>query len=391
MLSVQRCLSCLVSLFCIFQINVGIAQDMSDIPAVAKSRVVPPQFEAKSWLLLDQNSGWVLARSNSERLIEPASLSKLMTAYNVFTELKKGNLTFEDKVHISNKAWKMPGSRMFVETNTDVTVDELLKGLIVQSGNDAAVALAEHIAGSEDAFAEMMTRTGIEIGLTATQYRNSTGLPDNEHLSTARDITLLTSRLIRDFPEWYAIYSIKEYTYNKITQQNRNVLLWNDSTVDGVKTGHTNSAGYCLVGSAQRDGRRLIATVIGMKSKRARADAVHALLKYGFAAYESREVLVQGQGATDIRVFKGALDSVAVGTANPLTVTVPRGGANNLKLRIQANGYLVAPVQETQTVGTLQVVLQDQVISEKPLVALKPVLTGTFVKQAMDTVKLWFK
>ncbi len=391
MLSVQRYLSCLVSLFCIFQINIGIAQDMPDIPAAAKSQVVPPKFEAKSWLLLDQNSGWVLAQSNGEQPIEPASLSKLMTAYSVFAELKKGNLKFEDNVHISNKAWKMPGSRMFVEVNTDVTVDELLKGLIVQSGNDAAVALAEHIAGSEDAFAEMMTRTGIEIGLTATQYRNSTGLPDNEHLSTARDITLLTSRLIRDFPEWYAIYSVKEYTYNKITQKNRNVLLWRDSTVDGVKTGHTSSAGYCLVGSAQRDGRRLIATVIGMESKKARTDAVHSLLKYGFAAYESREVLAPGQGATDIRVFKGELDSVAVGTANPLTVTVPRGGANNLKLRIQTNGYLVAPVQETQTVGTLKVVLQDQVIDEKPLIALKPVLPGSFVKQVMDTVKLWFE
>ena len=364
---------------------------ISEVPEAARSKVQAPSIEAKSWMLVDHNSGWILAQSDGDKSIEPASLSKLMTAYVVFSELTQGNIKLEDKVHISNKAWKTPGSRMFVKVNTEVTVDELLKGLIVQSGNDAAVALAEHIAGSESAFAELMTRTGIEIGLTTTQYHNSTGLPADGHLSSARDITLLSSRLIQDFPDYYSIYSIKDFTYNKITQKNRNVLLWRDDSVDGIKTGHTNSAGYCLVGSAERDGQRLIATVIGTSSKSERADAVHALLKYGFAAYESRQVLTPDKAATGLKVFKGERDTVAVGSENSISVTVPRGSGDKLKMRLQANGYLVAPVAQAQPVGKLKIMLGEEVLEERPLVALENMPTGSLIKQAIDTVRLWFE
>ncbi|MDH3639335.1 MAG: D-alanyl-D-alanine carboxypeptidase, partial [Gammaproteobacteria bacterium] len=255
----------------------------TNVPEALKSSLPPPEVKAKSWVLMDFNTGWVLAAKHADDQIEPASLSKLMTAYVVFHALKKGNLQLDDVIHISEKAWRTEGSRMFAKVNSEVRAEDLIKGLIIQSGNDAAVALAEHLAGTEQGFAVLMNEHAQKLGLTNTHFTNAPGLPDPDHYSTARDLSILTAALIQEFPEYYAWYSIKEFTYNEITQQNRNILLWRDASVDGVKTGHTSSAGYCLVGSARRDDTRLIATVIGTTSAKQRAKEVQSLLKYGFS------------------------------------------------------------------------------------------------------------
>jgi len=283
--------------------QVASANNLLEIPADARSNIPSPKLEATSWLLVDHESGWILSAKEPDLRVEPASISKLMTAYIVFDQVKKNALSLQTEVLISQKAWKTEGSRMFVEVNSNVSVENLLRGLIVQSGNDAAVALAEHIAGSEEGFAELMNQTAATLGMTGSSYRNSTGLPDPEHYSTARDIVILSRALISDFPEFYKYYSQREFTYNKITQKNRNVLLLRDDSVDGVKTGYTKAAGYCLVGSAQREQQRFIAAVMGTKSSKARASSVHSLLKYAFAAYESVQLYAPGEAATSAEVF----------------------------------------------------------------------------------------
>ena len=285
----------------------------------------PPSTGARAYILQDFDSGRIIAEKDSDKSIEPASITKLMSAYAVFTELKNGNITLDDKVTISEKAWRTPGSRMFIEVGKQVSVEDLLKGVIIQSGNDATVALAEYIAGSEDTFAALMNRHAEELGLTGSHFVNSTGLPDPEHYMSARDIARLAADLIREFPEYYKWYSQKEFTYNDITQYNRNKLLWRDESVDGMKTGHTDSAGYCLVTSAKQEDMRLISVVLGTASENARAEASQALLNYGFRFFETHKLYEGGNQLATSRVWKGATDSVSLGIDKPLYATIPRG------------------------------------------------------------------
>ncbi len=366
------------------------AQGLAEIPADARSNIPAPKLDATSWLLVDHESGWVLSSHEPDLRVEPASISKLMTAYIIFDQVKKNALSLQTEVLISQKAWKTEGSRMFVEVNSKVSVENLLRGLIVQSGNDAAVALAEHVAGSEEGFAELMNQTAARLGMAGSSYRNSTGLPDPEHYSTARDIVTLSRALIADFPEFYQYYSQREFTYNKITQKNRNVLLLRDDSVDGVKTGYTKAAGYCLVGSAKREEQRFIAAVMGTKSSKARATSVHSLLKYAFAAYESVQLYAPGEAATSAEVFFGGDKPLPIGAAEGLFVTVPRQKAGKLKGTIALDGPPKAPVASGSRVGRLDVTLGESTIATYPLVALETVEKGGLWDTVVDTVRLWF-
>ncbi len=361
-----------------------------EAPQAARSTLPAPTLTAETWVLMDFNSGWILAEKNSDQRIEPASLSKLMTAYVVFNELKKGTLTLDTPVHISKKAWRTEGSRMFVEVNTQVKVEDLLQGLIIQSGNDAAVALAEHVAGTEEAFAARMTEYAQRLGLTNTHFTNAAGLPDPDHYSAARDLTVLAAAIIREFPEYYKWYSTKEYTYNGITQRNRNLLLWRDPSVDGVKTGHTSGAGYCLVASAKRDGMRLLATVTGTSGPRQRAKEIQALLQYGFSNYESKKLFDANDPAAQVKVYKGDRDRVPVGTREPVFVTIPRGGGDALNAALTIPDSAIAPIGEGDELGRVDVTLSGEVVMEVPLVALEGVPEGSWWQRAIDTVLLWF-
>lgn len=364
-------------------------KDPTMIPAAAKSDIPPPNFESSSWVLLDHKSGWIIAAKEPDLRVEPASLSKLMTAYIVFSKVADGSLSLTTPVLISEKAWRTEGSRMFVEVNSEVSVDDLLKGLIVQSGNDAAVALAEKIAGSEPGFAELMNQTSAKLGLTNSHYMNSTGLPHPEHYSTARDVANLARALIKDFPSYYSYYSIPEFTYNEITQGNRNVLLARDQTVDGVKTGYTKAAGYCLVGSALRDGARYIAAVMGTPNRSARASAVHSLLNYAFSTYDSVTLFAPGAVARQADVFFGDVKTVPLGSPHGLFVTVPKQSRNNLKGIISLDGPPRAPLTKHQKVGSLDVTLEGGVIAKFPLVTLEPVPQGTLWRRAVDSMRMW--
>ncbi|UCC56799.1 MAG: D-alanyl-D-alanine carboxypeptidase [Gammaproteobacteria bacterium] len=351
----------------------------------------PPATGAKAYILQDFDSKRIVAEKDSDKSVEPASITKLMTAYAVFTELRNGNITLEEKVTISEKAWRTPGSRMFVEVDKQVSVEDLLKGMIIQSGNDATVALAEHIAGSEDTFAALMNRQAEEIGLTGSHFMNSTGLPDAEHYMTARDIAILAGRLIREFPEYYKWYSQKEFTFNNITQYNRNKLLWRDESVDGVKTGHTDSAGYCLVTSAKQENMRLISVVLGTASENARAEASQALLNYGFRFFETHKLYDEGNQLTTSRVWKGNTDTVSLGINEPLYATIPRGQYNLLDASMIIDNLITAPVAEGKPLGTVYVKLGDTVIAEQKLVALQAVEEGPFWRRIIDEALLYFE
>ncbi|GJL80846.1 MAG: D-alanyl-D-alanine carboxypeptidase [marine bacterium B5-7] len=361
------------------------------VPENFRSAIPPPNLEATSWVLQDQKSGWIIAAKEPELQVEPASISKLMTAYIVFEALSKGTISKDDKVLISERAWKMEGSRMFVKVNSKVTVEDLLKGLIVQSGNDASVALAEYVAGSEDGFVELMNQTAQRLGLRGTHYVNTTGLPHADHYSTARDISELTRALIRDFPEDYSLYSIKEYTYNNITQQNRNVLLLRDEAVDGVKTGHTSTAGYCLVGSAEKEGMRLIATVMGTASKKYRADAVYSLLQYGFAAYEGFLVHDTDKPVASPTVYKGDVSEIDAMIDEPLYVTVAKGSAESVKARVSINNPLIAPIAKGDRIGALSVSIKGESVGDYPLVSDRAVESGSWIGNIYDSVLLLFQ
>ncbi|MGA8258751.1 MAG: D-alanyl-D-alanine carboxypeptidase family protein [Arenicellales bacterium] len=361
------------------------------VPQAAKADLPPPKLTGKTWALLDYNTGWLLAQHEADEKIEPASLTKIMTAYVVFDELKKGTVKLDDKVHVSKKAWKTGGSRMFIEVNTDVTVENLLKGLIIQSGNDAAVALAEHVAGTEDAFVARMNDYAKKLGLTNTHFSNATGLPHPDHYSTARDLSILTADLIRKFPEYYKWYAVREFTYNGITQQNRNLLLGRDPSVDGVKTGYTEKAGYCLVGSAKKDGMRLIATVTGTDSKIQRAEEVHALLKYGFASYESKLLFDGGKPAARVPVYKGKQDNVTLAVERPLYITVAKGKEPELKADLVVPDSTMAPVHSGEALGKVRVTLAGKDLMDAPLVAMNSIDRGTWWQVAVDSVLLWFR
>jgi D-alanyl-D-alanine carboxypeptidase (penicillin-binding protein 5/6) len=350
-----------------------------------------PDTGARAFIIQDFNSGRVVAEQASDQAVEPASITKLMTAYAVFRELASGNIALDDMVTISEKAWRTPGSRMFVEVGKQVSVENLLKGMIIQSGNDATVALAEFIAGSEETFAALMNRLAEDLGMTSSHFMNSTGLPDEEHYMSARDIARLSAVLIRDFPAYYSWYSEKEFTWNDITQYNRNKLLWRDESVDGIKTGHTDSAGYCLVTSAEKEGMRLITVVLGTKSVNARAEASQALLNYGFRFFETHKLYDTGTALTNARIWKGTTENVQLGLDRPLYATIPRGQYKSLEASMTVDNQIIAPVSAGQSLGSVLVRLGDEVIAEQELVALQAVGEGSFWQRIVDEAMLYFE
>ncbi|MDZ7840365.1 MAG: D-alanyl-D-alanine carboxypeptidase family protein [Gammaproteobacteria bacterium] len=378
-------------LICLVLAALAAASHAQPVPGAAKTDLPPPTLTARSWVLVDYNTGWILAQHQSDEIIEPASLTKLMTAYMVFSELKKGVMNLDDKVHVSKKAWQTGGSRMFIEVDTQVSVENLLKGLIIQSGNDAAVALAEHVAGTEEAFAARMNDTADRLGMENSNFTNAPGLPDPEHYSTARDLSILASALIREFPDYYKWYSIREFTYNDITQHNRNVLLGRDDAIDGVKTGYTQNAGYCLIGSGRKDGMRLVAVVTGTESPNRRAEEVHALLKYGFASYESKLLFDGGKAAARVPVYKGKRDNVSVAVERPLYVTVAKGKEPELKADLQLPESTMAPVSSGQPLGEVRVTLAGDALVDAPLVAMNTIDRGAWWQVALDSMLLWFR
>ncbi|MFA5626911.1 MAG: D-alanyl-D-alanine carboxypeptidase family protein [Thiohalomonadaceae bacterium] len=350
----------------------------------------PPRVDARSHILIDYHSGHILAAQNAEEAMEPASLTKMMTAYVVFKELHNGEVKLEDKVRVSTKAWRTPGSRMFIEVNTQVSIEQLLKGTIIQSGNDASVALAEHIAGSEEVFASMMNEHARNIGMNGTNFVNATGLPDPQHYSTAHDMAKLAIHLIREAPEYYGWYAEKEYTYGGITQGNRNLLLYRDNTVDGLKTGHTESAGYCLVTSALRNDMRLISVVMGAKSESARANESQKLLNYGFRFYETHKLYDATQPVKSVRIWKGASDTVALGLDESMYITVPRGQYDKLDAMLSVDSNIMAPIQKGQRIGRVNIKLGTEVLAESSLIALEDVADGGLWKSLFDNVRmLW--
>jgi len=350
-----------------------------------------PSVGAKGYLVEDFLSGQAVAEKNADQPLEPASITKLMSAYVIFSEIRNGSLALSDKVRISEKAWRTQGSRMFVEVNTQVSVADLLKGMIIQSGNDATVALAEQVAGTEASFATLMNTYAQQLGLTRSHFVNSTGLPDKEHYTTARDIVRVARALIAEFPEYYQWYSEKQFTYNEITQYNRNKLLWRDESVDGLKTGHTDSAGYCLVTSAERDGMRLISVVLGTKSEEARADASQSLLNYGFRFFETHKLYDGSTKLTTARVWKGASESVDLGLAESLYISIPRGEYNNLDASMQLQEQIIAPVTQGQALGRVVITLAGKLVTEKDLVALQAVDEGSFWQRIVDEGLLYFE
>ena len=350
-----------------------------------------PDIAANSYLLEDFNSGQAIAANDADKQVEPASITKLMSGYVIFYELREGNLSLSDNVVISKKAWRTPGSRMFVEVNTSVSVADLLKGMIIQSGNDATVALAEKIAGTEESFASLMNEHARKLGMSNSHFVNSTGLPDPEHYTTASDIVKVARAVIRDFPEYYKWYSEKEFTYNGIKQNNRNRLLWRDSNVDGIKTGHTESAGYCLVTSAQKDNMRLISVVLGTKSENARADASQALLNYGFRFYETHKLYDAQSKLANTRIWQGTEKNIDLGLQDTLYVTVPRGQYKNLDASMQIGEHIMAPVNKGVMLGKVMIRLGDQVVADKELIALNSVEEGNLLRKLVDKVLLYFE
>ena len=353
--------------------------------------VKAPSVNASGYLLVDVESGQALSENNADARLEPASLTKIMTAHVVFAELKAGRISLEDMVLISEKAWKMPGSRMYIEVNKQVSVEDLLKGLIIQSGNDAAVALAEHVAGSEEAFAELMNKHAAQLGMHGTNFVNASGLPDENHYTTPRDIALVTESTILEYPELYKWYAEKEYTFNKIKQPNRNRLLWRDESVDGVKTGHTKAAGYCLVSSAKRDDARLIAVVMGTKSDTARVVESRKLLNWGFRFFETRTLFKAGDELKSVRIWKGETDNLSVGAGDDVIIRYPRDMKDQLQARLTISTPLVAPVSKGQQVGTIDITLEDNKLKVVPLIALEEVKEAGLFGWLVDTVLLWFE
>lgn len=350
----------------------------------------PPSFKGKSYVLMDFHSGQMLASREPALRIQPASITKLMTAYIVFSELKSGNLKLADNAQISEKAWRTEGSRMFVNVGTAVTIEDLIRGMIVQSGNDATVALAEAVAGSEETFAALMNQYAKRLGLQNSHFTNSHGLDEEGHYSTAYDIALLGRAVIRDFPEYYKYYSEPNFTYNKITQHNRNGLLGKDG-VDGIKTGHTEIAGYCLVASAERGAMRLISVVTGTGSMKARELAAGALLTYGFRFFETHKLFDPSQPVDQVRVWKGAVTELPIGVGHALFVTTPRGHRNNLAVKAQVQSQVTAPVQTGQKLGSITVELSGEPVRQEALVALKPSPLGSWWRRLRDEVHLMIK
>lgn len=346
----------------------------------------PPLLAASSYFLQDFDSGRILAERNADEVLPPASLTKIMTVYIAFRELSQNRLSLDEMVTVSEKAWRTPGSKMFIEVNKKVRIEDLLKGIIIQSGNDASVALAEHIAGNEQTFAQMMNQQAERLGMNNTHFMNATGLPvPNQHYTTARDLAMLTRAMIKEFPNYYRWDAEKEFTYNNITQKNRNTLLWRDESVDGVKTGHTEEAGYCLIASAKRENMRLISVVLGTKSKSARANESQTLLNYGFRFFDTQKLYDANTELTQGKVWKGASDSVSLGLAEDLYVTVSRRHYKEMKAATVVDVNIMAPIKKGDPLGIVNVMLRDTTVSSQPLVALDVVTNGSFFQRAYDS------
>lgn len=351
----------------------------------------PPVLAANAWLLFDHNTGQVLVSHKPDERVEPASLTKLMTAYVTFSALKNGAITLEQDVNVSERAWKQIGSRMFIEPRKPVTVDQLIHGMIIQSGNDACVALAEVVAGSEEAFVHLMNREAERLGMKNTRFANSSGLPDENLYTTARDLALLASALVRDFPELYRIYSMREFTYNNITQPNRNRLLWMDGTVDGMKTGHTSAAGYCLVSSAERGSRRLVSVLLGAESDTIRAQESLKLLNFGFQFFDIAKLYDGGQELSRFEVWKGEHNDVPVGFESEFVMSLPKGQTDKLQVALKSLQPIMAPVHKGQVIGSLTLSVEGAEIGEFPVVALQDVELAGFLGRFWDALKLWIK
>ena len=367
------------------------AQVPTPTPASPAAMPTPaaPQLGARSYILMDYNSNRVLAERDPDQRSDIASMTKLMTGYVVFKELQSGNATLEDIVPVSENAWRTGGSRMFIEPDMEVTLEQMLMGMIVQSGNDASVALAEYLAGSESAFAEVMNFYAREIGMANSNFVNATGLPDENHYSTARDVALLSQAIIRDFPEYYVWYSQKEFTFNGIRQHNRNNLLWRDPAVDGLKTGHTEAAGYCLASSAKDDGMRLVSVVMGSASEQSRASESQSLLSYGFRFFETVQLYRAGDRLTDAPVWKGETEVVDLGVAEDLFVTIPRGRYNDLEAELLLQETIMAPVTAGQELGRVSISLDDEIVADLSLQAQGDVVEAGFLGRTWDSLRLW--
>lgn len=350
----------------------------------------PPIIGAKSYLLIDGDTGAELASLKPDERLAPASLTKLMTAYAVFRALEEGQIALDDLVTVSEKAWRTQGSRMFIEVGSRVSVEDLLLGMIVQSGNDASVALAEHTAGTESVFAQVMNQYAAQLGMTSSNFKNTTGLPDKDHYSTARDIATLARAIINEFPQYYHWYSVKSFKYNDIEQPNRNSLLWRDESVDGMKTGRTDEAGFCLVSAAKRDGMRIISVVLGTSSAKARTDGSQALLNFGFRFFETRLLYRAGEAIAQARIWKAEKELTPLGLPDDLYVTIPRGSFDKVDSVLNMPATLLAPVAEGQPLADLSVSLNGAELISLPLRALEPNPDGSFWVRTRDGVKLWF-
>lgn len=353
----------------------------------------PPEVKAEAWLLMEHYSGQILASHNADKRLAPASLTKLMTAYVLFEELRAGRLRLEERIPVSARAWGMPGSRLFLRPGTEAVAEDLIKGMIVHSANDATVALAERVAGNEPTFVARMNETARRFGLEDTVFANSTGLIIRaQHHSSARDLARLTSRLIRDFPDYYARwFALREFTFQGIRQYNRNALLWRDESVDGVKTGLTREAGHCLIASAERAGQRLIAVVLGAPDDHTRFHAGQQLLEYGFAHFETRLLYAERTPAARVRVWMGEESELPLGVGRDLYLTLPRGAHARLRARLTVREMLYAPVRAGQRIGTLVLDLDQKPLAEYPLVALKEIGTGNLLQRALDRIELWLQ
>jgi D-alanyl-D-alanine carboxypeptidase (penicillin-binding protein 5/6) len=359
-------------------------------PPAAAPLAGPPVVQARTWVLIDFGSAQTLAENNADQRIEPASLTKLMSAYAVFSALRDGRLKMNETVLISEHAWHAEGSRTFVQVGTRVPVDVLIKGMIVQSGNDATIALAERVGGSEGAFVQMMNGYAQRLGMRGTHFEDSSGLPSSNHYSTARDLAILSRAIIRDFPEYYGIYALREFTWNNIRQDNRNGLLERDPSVDGIKTGHTDTAGYCLISSALRSGMRLISVVLGSPSVQARESGSAALLNYGFTFYETVPLKKAGEMVLKPRVYKGAEQYIGVAPATAVQVTVPRGQAGTITVRSDVQHPLIAPLAANAAIGQLQVFVAGKLVANVPLYPVTAVAEGGLWRRLIDTIILWF-
>jgi D-alanyl-D-alanine carboxypeptidase (penicillin-binding protein 5/6) len=379
-------------LACISVAAFATAPSLAETPAPAASISIPtaPQVDARAYIVVDYRTDKILAAKDAVARMEPASLTKLMTAYIVFQELAAGKLKLDEQVTVSEHAWRSEGSRTFIELGKPVSVLDLIMGMIVQSGNDATIALAERIAGTEETFAQMMNSNAKRLGMTGTHFENSSGLPSPQHYTTARDLSLLATAIIREYPQYYKWFSVREFEHNGIKQQNRNGLLEKDPTVDGLKTGHTDSAGFCLVTSSLRDGMRLVSVVMGSTSMKARENASAALLNYGFTFYDTKLVVKGGAILASARVWKGLSPSVDLGIKDDLYITLPRGGAGGIGTATDVKPRLIAPLASDADVGSLRVFAGNQTLATIPLHPLKEVAAGGWWRRLIDTIRLWF-